>query len=341
MIESTTNFASRSIIVLGMHRSGTSALTGVLSHLGADPGSSLIAGIEGVNPKGFWEHSEVVNVHNNLLTALGSSWDDERALPNGWWRSSVAGEFRTHLEEILLRDFGNSRLWILKDPRICRLLPLWNVILENLNTKPHFVICLRHPSEVARSLEVRDGIVRTRAYLLWLQHLLESERCTRGYPRIVVTYDELLSDWRSVARRIIEDLRLPLEIPSADRRISDFVEPSLKHQSGASTADETEAICRLANNAYDLATSTNVDELEFSLESTAAQVEEVLMNAAPWITQIQKLHHEIAELRLREMRLRRIEVELQRIKSTVSWRITKPLRLLAHLSGRKPLSRQK
>ena len=81
MIDST-DYLSRSIIVLGMHRSGTSALTGVLSYLGADPGPSLIPGIEGINPKGFWEHSEIVKVHNNLLTALGSSWDDERALPN-------------------------------------------------------------------------------------------------------------------------------------------------------------------------------------------------------------------------------------------------------------------
>ena len=161
--------ANKAVIVLGMHRSGTSVLTGVLSMLGIDPGRRLMSAQADVNPRGFWEHSEIVELHDQMLETLGSSWDDVALLPELWWKKPEVVPFKSKLINIIRRDFEKSPLWLLKDPRLCRLLPLWLEILHELGSKPCFIICMRNPFEVGASLSKRDGIIVGEAYLLWLR----------------------------------------------------------------------------------------------------------------------------------------------------------------------------
>ena len=81
---------SRAILVLGMHRSGTSAVTGALRLCGVELGTELMQpGSD--NPKGFWEHAGVVAIHERLLAALERSWNDPRPLPADWLQSEATG----------------------------------------------------------------------------------------------------------------------------------------------------------------------------------------------------------------------------------------------------------
>src|ERR1700721_285115 len=96
---------SSAILVLGMHRSGTSALTGMLHHLGVALGERLMPAT-GDNPRGYWEHTDIVDVHQKILVALGSSWDDIRPLPAGFEHSPAAVEGRHEMAAILRRDFA-------------------------------------------------------------------------------------------------------------------------------------------------------------------------------------------------------------------------------------------
>src|ERR1700690_93442 len=80
---------STALVVLGMHRSGTSALTGMLHHLGVALGSRLMAASPD-NPRGYWEHSDIVATHERLMAALGWGWDDIRSLPAGFDRLEEA-----------------------------------------------------------------------------------------------------------------------------------------------------------------------------------------------------------------------------------------------------------
>lgn len=325
------------LLVLGMHRSGTSALTGALSLAGANPGPSLMPAVAEVNPKGFWEHQEIVAIHENLLAALNSGWDDERPLPDGWWDSQKVLPFRSELLAILRRDFSASPLWLLKDPRLCRLLPLWRALLGELGIAPCFVICLRHPGEVAMSLERRDGIPAERACLLWLEHLVESERDTRDLPRIAVTYEQLLSDWHSVLQRIAThlDLHLSLDNATADR-IAAFLEPELRHHRHAQTGPaEQDRGYALACEAYSLAAGGNLDAAVSRLTAIGKETESLVERVAPWSAEIRVLKQENAKLERQSMQLEALNADLQteidRIKATVSWQVTKPLRLLAFL----------
>jgi hypothetical protein len=321
------------LIVLGMHRSGTSALTGVLSMAGANPGLALMPAVEGANPKGFWEHQDIVAIHERLLASLGSSWHDERPLPDNWWQQQDVACFRADLLTILRRDFSFSPLWILKDPRLCRLLPFWLEILRDFGTSPNFVICLRHPSEVARSLEQRDGIPAARSSLLWLEHLIESERWTRGLPRIMVTYEQLLSDWPVTIRRIAETLTIPLSLDAtATARIGDFLEPTLRHHRGTEGFCSSEQLSQLASAAYALSCSTAENRLGDALVPFAEEAAQICRLALPWISQAQETDQANRKLEIENARLSNanscLQAEVARVKSTVSWRITAPLRVI-------------
>src|SRR5438874_13462814 len=108
------------VVILGMHRSGTSALSGALAQMGVDFGKHLTSPSRH-NPKGYFEHPEIFALHDELLHALGSRWDDYLSLPSGWAETQVATKIRSSLIAILKRDFSEVSLFGLKDPRLCRL----------------------------------------------------------------------------------------------------------------------------------------------------------------------------------------------------------------------------
>ena len=319
---------NKCVIVLGMHRSGTSALTGMLSMLGADPGPSLMPSDQGVNPKGFWEHKDIVVVHDRLLDTLGSSWHDECALPDNWWQSPAVALLRNELVDIVRRDFDQSELWILKDPRTCRLLPMWLDILNELGCKPHFVICLRRPFEVVRSLEHRDGFSEDKSCLLWLQHCLDAERWTRGLPRVTVTYEQLLANWRETSRLIADGLSLSLYVSNNDEvaaKIDHFLEPTLRHHFAEQGSLCVGRLADLANEVYKVAADRPDLQVAIDLDAVRREVVEICQLVTPWANALNELTTTANELTEQNVYL---NSEVLRLKSSVSWRITKPLRLV-------------
>lgn len=328
---------NNAIIVLGMHRSGTSALTGMAGLLGVSPGNNLLPAVENVNPKGFWEHAEIVAIHNQLLEAFDSSWDDDRPLPEGWWHTPTAIGFRTMLLKVLRRDFGDRSLWLVKDPRLCRLLPLWLDIMDELNCQPRFLISLRNPAEVAHSLRVRDNLPEAQSCLLWLIHMLEAEQLTRGRLRAFVAYDKLLANWRETAAIIGQTLSLawPVPIEQAAPAVDAFLDPSLRHHSGNAQLSDHPA-CHLAKEAYEMMAFTEPYPAE--LDRLHQQVRDLQNIVSPWSTRM--LNNERENLRLgttaakMKVEVTQLRMEVARIKSTLSWQITKPLRLLWNLLRR-------
>lgn len=325
---------NKCIVVLGMHRSGTSAITAVLSMLGAYPGQTLIPAKEGINPKGFWEHADVVAVQDDLLQTLGFTWYDERPLPEGWWLLPAVVPYYDRLKEIVLRDFSQRPLWILKDPRCCRLLPLWLDILKEVNCAPSFILMLRNPSEVVSSLTERAGFHEAKSYLLWLRYVLDSERWSRSYPRIVVTYDQLLTDWQSTANLIGKSLGVewPLENQRVQQAIEEFLDSSLRHHDGNSDGFTQHLWQVIAQALYQEMISLQEDKVSSELrgvrevEANVAELEKLL---SPLLHSLMKLKDENTYLR---SQIESLHSEVTRIKSTFSWQITKPLRGVGNLT---------
>jgi len=229
---------NRAIIVLGMHRSGTSAFAGVLSLLGVDLGSNLLPA-SATNQSGYWEHEEVVNIHDQLLMALGSSWDDPAPLPAGWLTSEPVAGCRERLLGVIRRDFAASPLWAIKDPRLCRLLPLWIPLLAEANCEPVWILLVRHPSESIRSLEKRDGFPRGKSELLWLAYTLDAERETQDRTRVIITMDQLMSDWQATMLRVEQRIGLPWPVSPqrAAAQIGEFLDPGKRHHRAGEAAE--------------------------------------------------------------------------------------------------------
>lgn len=198
--------------------------------LGADLPPRLLAA-QPDNPSGFWESHELVDIHDAMLASAGSSWKDVAPLSPARFGSDEARAFERQVAELLRRDFARSALFVVKDPRICRLLPFWLRVLRGLEVRPGFVITLRNPLDAAASLEQRNGFLPARSLLLWLRHMLEAERGTRGEARSIVSYDHLLDDWRGVADRIAGDLGLtwPQRSAGADAEIDAFLSAAHRH----------------------------------------------------------------------------------------------------------------
>jgi len=231
----------RALVVLGMHRSGTSAAARVFSLLGAGLPQNLMPPKEADNPSGFWEPAALVAAHDSLLAELDSRWDDLCPLPSGWFESEAAGRAQETLAELLEQEFGPARLFVLKDPRICRTVPLWTSALRRVGAEPGFVFASRNPLEVASSLAARDGFSFERSLLLWLRHVLEAELDTRAEQRVFLSYQGLLADWREAAERVARTLELewPIALEDAAPDVDAFLNAEERHHT---VADEDLAV---------------------------------------------------------------------------------------------------
>jgi len=221
----------RVLTILGMHRSGTSAFTRVASLLGAGLPSDLMPALDGINPTGFWESEAVAELNDELLAAAGRSWDDVRPIAPTCWDSKAARVLRSRAEELLRKELSRTRFLVLKDPRLCRTLPVWTAAIASAGASAGFVHVLRHPLEVAESIRARDGFGTAHSLLLWLRYQLDAEQATRSQPRSFATYEGLLHDWKQVALRTARELRFrwPRSVKLASDEIEAFLEASRRH----------------------------------------------------------------------------------------------------------------
>ena len=143
-------------LVVGVHRSGTSVSTQVLSVLGLDLGRTLMLPAFD-NPRGFWENSKIVAAHDRLLNVLGVDWTTAAALPETWEDSETADAAVEELVDILATDFDTGTNKLIKDPRLTVLLPLWSRVAEKSGHDLHVLGALRHPSQVKASISKRNG----------------------------------------------------------------------------------------------------------------------------------------------------------------------------------------
>ncbi|MBY5935553.1 hypothetical protein KUV51_21270 [Tateyamaria omphalii] len=223
--------ASRTaLIVLGMHRSGTSLLTRVLSLMGADLPETLI-GPSPNNPTGYWESRALRDFNDRLLALTGSRWDDWRALPDGWERSPKVAEFAEEAASLLDTEFGTSRFLVLKDPRVSRLMPFWEMVLETAGLTPRPLLALRNPIEVAASLKARNDFAPELSHLLWLRYMLEAERATRGQARVVISYDGMMQNWAGAMDRVTKGLDLvwPRGQAQVSTEVGRLISPDHRH----------------------------------------------------------------------------------------------------------------
>jgi hypothetical protein len=218
------------LIVLGVGRSGTSALARMLSLLGASLPRDILGPGKG-NETGHWEPMVLAGIGDAILQYLGRTWNDPTPIPRVWFASADAEECARVMARFVRVQYGDAPLLMIKDPRLCRLGPLMFAALAQLGIEPRIVLPIRHPGEVVRSIRDRDETDPSLSELMWLRDMLEAEASSRRYRRVWTEYDELLSDWRTVADRIARGLGIdwPVDPELARPRIERFLDPALRH----------------------------------------------------------------------------------------------------------------
>jgi len=187
------------ICVLGMHRSGTSAVSRMLNLLGVDLGPEVHRmEASDDNPAGFWEHRMLANLNDELLARLGGSWDRPPETPPGWEAADSLDDIRTRAAAVITHDFRPGTLWGWKDPRTCLTLPFWRALVPEMR----YVLCVRSPQDVARSLEARNGLTVGQSLALWHTYTERAVAHTTGASRLVVSYDEVVDQPQETAARL-------------------------------------------------------------------------------------------------------------------------------------------
>lgn len=244
----------KALLILGMHRSGTSITAGMCDVLGVYGGrqEELLPPDEG-NPKGYFEHKDLVNLNEEMLAMLDCNWFAPPIAPIRLTALLENLEFKAKAKELIHNLSLNRELIYLKDPRLCVLLPFWLEVLKEYEV--HALISLRNPLSVARSLEKRDHFDRYYSLSLWetylsfcLQHLSQF----KSYR--VFSFESFVHNNRPTVKKLIEMIANLQEIePSAENAAYAFVEGKFERNK----SDQT-----LANN-NELPTSMKNLEQDF------------------------------------------------------------------------------
>jgi hypothetical protein len=223
---------NKSICVLGMHRSGTSAVTRALNLIGVYLGEQnrIIEPLDD-NPKGFWEHTGIIDIHERILTKLSTRWYDIWPLENEWWKLEPIAELKEDLKKLLIREFSDKPYWGWKDPRTCLTLPLWNEISKELDFETRYLIVIRNPIDTVNSLMKRNKFSLNQSYLLWQLYTLSALEKTKNTKRVIVSYDEFLSNWKPSLLKASKALDIPWSSDNnhIDKEMESFLDKSLRH----------------------------------------------------------------------------------------------------------------
>ncbi|SIQ21785.1 glycosyltransferase [Aeromonas veronii] len=252
-------------VVLGMHRSGTSAMSRALSVLGAHHGHHVTA-VAQDNPTGFWEDAEVVAFNDGLLASLGLGWFDLTPLPQGVLELPLWRKKREQAKALMQERFLSCTTFALKDPRLCRLLPFWQAVWNELELDVRYVFCVRDPAGVAQSLAKRNLFAAGYSSALWLRYILDAlQAISKNEVALVVDYNDLLRNSKRQLERMAQHFGSQCDDLELEHFSNYFLDISLDH--GVLTGDSP--LCELASSLYqdiksiDVISSVEVGRLEY------------------------------------------------------------------------------
>lgn len=184
-----------------------------------------------MNEKGFYESNKITYMNDDLLKSAGSAWFTWKEFNKEWFSSPDATKFHNLALANLQEVYGASYMPLLKDPRMCLLIPFWEQVLSVAGYGPKYVHVHRNPVEVAGSLQHWAGYDPAYGQILWLRYMLEAEAATRNKSRVFTSFHLLIQDWQQVAQSVASKLDISWPSPSSqvNTEIDDFLDSNLNH----------------------------------------------------------------------------------------------------------------
>lgn len=290
-----TSTRSKIVVVLGMHRSGTSLCANVLNGLGIAMAEEASPSPD--NQRGHWERPRINDLNDHVFALFNRRWNDYAhvlSLPEGWRRSpqvrAIEADIIAYLRPLMQRHAQPG----FKDPRTARLLPMWHAVFEALQLDPLFVFCVRDPAQVARSLVARDRMVREQSEYRWLIYNADAITGVGTAKVCVVPYEAWFATPNATVRRLASFVDAPCRYDDAhlESLAATLVDPSLRHDDAA---PETVA-SRLSHRLHS-AVLTCVDTQGFSpqLLSFCESLRDFEQMVQPMLTSTEVLRASVAD----------------------------------------------
>ncbi|MCF7968918.1 MAG: glycosyltransferase [Methylococcaceae bacterium] len=268
------------LVVLGMHRSGTSAIARGVQALGMPLGNKLLPPVAGDNEKGYWEDADINALNMEMLRHIGHDWDTLEGLTEADFQALRKAGFLRRAVTLLKEKTADHGRFAFKDPRTIRLLELWQEAFRLCEVEPRYILAIRNPLSVALSLEKNRSLDRSLGYLLWLAHMMESLTKTTGAKRAIVDYDLLMSEPENTIHRVGTLLDLRVNAPELSIFATDFLEGRLRHAlfSREELALDS-AFCPLVSKLYGLVVEGSKSGVDLAESMTVLKGEFELIQA--------------------------------------------------------------
>jgi glycosyltransferase involved in cell wall biosynthesis len=219
------------VLVLGMHRSGTSLITRSLKSLGVELGENLLPPVEGHNDKGYWEDKEFNAINMALLSLLDIDWHTLTVIEDSEFRSNTLESVRNRALGFLREKSTYSTCFGLKDPRASILLPFWKSVFLELGLNVKYIITCRNPLSVASSLSYPHEIKTEKSLFLWFIYSLKSLKHSDINNCLVVSYERMMQEPHSQITRLASflDLHTNERESEISQFTNEFLDKRLQH----------------------------------------------------------------------------------------------------------------
>jgi len=263
------------VLILGMHRSGTSALSRHILNSGFSRASKSLPLHPDDNSDAYSGSREVVMLNREFMNEAGIGWNDVNPLPSHCFTSEIATRYRHIISDFLQSAFRQNGQIVINDPQMCRLLPLWLPVLKEQCHHLATIFVLREAGLVHRALakrrESKDltiGAVvdRRHAIALWLRHNIEAELYSQKLMRLTLCYEQWLAHPSPIAVRIRSFLQKSL--PGANL-IPAEPEPGQPPHMASHHPEHDDDMDRLCKQTYEALLGTSSHEFLTVLRNSA------------------------------------------------------------------------
>ena len=345
----------RIVVILGMHRSGTSILSRGLQVMGVELGDNLIKSA-GDNQKGFWEDADIVAINDEILEFIGNSWDSILPIESSTLPLLKQRGYYDRALELLNSKTERHPCFGFKDPRTAKLLFFWKEILSNSDFDTRYLMSIRNPKSVVLSLAKRNGLRVDISYALWLSYTTSMMYEIQNVPYLIVDYDLLLEAPVRELNRVAKHIGLAVNEEKLQHYLSDFLDTNYRHNmvylDDLAADDQCPAIVKYiyehllysASNIHSLV-EPNVLNSE---ESNICYSHQLLHQALCWqakslsdqyIDKIAQLKYALSKETMEKNALSDLIIVMRK---TVFWQLIVPLRFIKNMfTNETPVTKHK
>ncbi|MFG0773294.1 hypothetical protein ACF8PD_15845 [Vibrio plantisponsor] len=230
-------------VILGMHRSGTSAISRALKVFDIELGCNLMPAYQDVNDKGFWEDMDIYRLNEEMLSHIGQSWDCLSEISDNDIDLLIKSGYMDKAKQLLsmkLSETKNGKFGF-KDPRVTKLFGFWSKVLNSLNCNVYYILVTRHPYSIAQSLKKREHMLREKSLHLWLEYMKTIFRYLQhdDIQRLVfANYEHLLEQPMDLIDKISNKFSIEVNEDELKLYTEEFLSKDLQHHEIKGNSDE-------------------------------------------------------------------------------------------------------